>query len=196
MVKKITKTQIIASYLNDYSRSYYLRELASLLKKSHQTIKPYVELLVKEKILIKTERKNIIEFKLNFKNKRLYDYLVIAEKEKLIARLENDTLLRVLYDKINGLFNDNTFIIFGSSVNQIEKAADIDLLVIGRKDIKKEIEDFEEVYNKKIHKVQTNDFKKLGLTLIKEIYAKHLIFNNTEKVIRSFGELYEKNKLV
>ena len=152
--------------------------------------------MVKESILLKTERKNIIEFKLNFKNKKIYDYLVIAEKERLIARLENDTLLRVLYDKISGLFTDNTFVIFGSSVNQIEKSADIDMLVIGKKDMKNEIEDFEEIYNKKIHKVQTTNFKKIGLTLIKEIYAKHLIFNNTEMVIRSFGGLYEKNKLV
>ena len=60
MVKKITKSEIIGLYLNDYSKRFYLRELASLLKKPHQTIKPYVENLVKDKILIKDIRKNIL----------------------------------------------------------------------------------------------------------------------------------------
>ena len=70
------------------------------------------------------------------------------------------------------------------------------MLVIGKSNIKKTINEFEEIYNKKIHKIQVNVLSKLNNTLIKEIYKKHLIFNNTEQVVRFFGELYEKNKLV
>ena len=33
-------------------------------------------------------------------------------------------------------------------------------------------------------------------TFTKEIYKKHIIFNDTEKIIRFFGEVYEQNKLV
>lgn len=76
------------------------------------------------------------------------------------------------------------------------KKGDIDLLVIGRQNISKGIEDFEKVYNRRIHKVQVINMEKLTSTLIKEIYKKHLIFNNTEYVIRFFGGLYEQNKLV
>ena len=44
MVKKVTKNKIIGLFLNNYDKRFYLRELASELKKPHQTIKPYITL--------------------------------------------------------------------------------------------------------------------------------------------------------
>lgn len=196
MVKKITKYKIINLYLNNYSKKYYLRELAFLLKKPHQTIKPYMESLVKEKVLIKEERKNITEYALNFKDKRIIDSLVIAEKEKLGKRLKEDPLLKILFEKLSDFFNKNTFVIFGSAAGKVQKGSDIDLLVVGRQKVTLVTGDFEKVYNKKIHKVQITTLNKLTLTLINEIYKKHLIFNNTEQIIRFFWGLHEKNKLV
>ncbi len=196
MVKKITKSKVVSLYLSNYSKKYYLRELASILKKPHQTIKPYVESLVKEKILVKEERKNITEYSLNFKDKRVVDSLMIAEKEKLGKRLEEDTLLNILFEKLSDFFDKNTFVVFGSAAGKVEEGSDIDLLVIGRQKAASVIKDFEEVYNKKVHRVQVTDFNQLTLTLINEIYKKHLIFNNTEQIIRFFWGLHEKNKLV
>ncbi len=196
MVKKITKSEIINIYKNNYDKKYYLRELASFLQKPHQTIKPYVESLVRENILIKDERKNITEYGLNFKDKKIYDYLTIAEKEILMQRLKKDVILRVLFEKLSKFFKKNTFIVLGSSVDKMSKESDIDLLVIGKGNISKEIKDFEDIYNKKVHKIQTNSIEKMTLTLIKEIYKKHIVFNNTESIIRFWGELYEENKLV
>ena len=196
MVKKITKTKIIWVFTNNYGKTYYLRELANLIGKSHQTIKPYVEELVKEKILFKNIRKNITEYGLNFNNKQVYDYLVIAEKEKLNERLEKDLLLRVLFEKVASFFSKATLVIFGSSAEKTQKESDVDLLVLGDLRVKETINEFEETYNKKIHLIQVKDLSELNKTLIKEIYKKHLIFNNTEKLVRFFGGLHEKNKLV
>ena len=196
MVKKITKPKIILQFISNYDKKYYLREFADLLKKPHQTINPYIAELVKEGILIKNQRKNIVEYCLNFENKQVYDYLVIAEKERLIERLNEDTLLKILFERFSSFFVNNTFLIFGSSVEKFKKLSDIDLLVIGNSDINKTIEEIEEVYNKKIHKIQVNGLNKLNDALIKEIYKKHLILNNTEQIVRFFGGLYEKNKLV
>lgn len=183
-------------YLNDYGKRFYLRELADLLNKPHQTIKPYVEKLVKEGILVKSERRNIVEYSLNFKDKRIYDYLITAEKEVLLERLRKDTYLKILFEKLSIFFEKNTFVIFGSAVDRLQKDSDIDLLVIGKKDVTKVLNDFEEIYNKKIHKVEVSDKNKLTVALIKELYKKHLILNNTEEIIRFFGRLHEKNKLV
>jgi len=196
MVKKITKVKIIAQYASDYSKKYYLRELGSLLKKPHQTIKPYVEELVKEGSLTKNKRKNIVEYSLNFKSKQIFDYIVIAEKERLIEKLKEEPVLKVLYEKLSLHFSDSTFVIFGSSVNKIERGSDIDLLIVGKTNISKIINEFQEIYNKKVHKVQIKDLEKLTPTLTKEIYKKHLIFNNTEQIVRFFGEQHEQNKLV
>ena len=196
MVRKITNTEIIGLFLTDYSKRYYLREMSVLLKKPHQTIKPHLDALVKENILLKNERKNITEYSLNFNNKRIYDYLTIAEKDKFFKRINEDTLIKILSEKFAVFFRSNTFIIFGSAVNKIQPDSDIDLLVIGKQNITKYTDDFAKIYNKKIHKIQINKLNNLTLTLAKEIYKKHLILNNTEEVIRFFGELYEKNKLV
>ena len=196
MVKKITKVKIIAQYASDYSKKYYLRELGSLLKKPHQTIKPYVEELVKEGSLTKNKRKNIVEYSLNFKSKQIFDYIVIAEKERLIEKLKEEPVLKVLYEKLSLHFSDSTFVIFGSSVNKIERGSDIDLLIVGKTNISKIINEFQEIYNKKVHKVQIKDLEKLTPALTKEIYKKHLIFNNTEQIVRFFGEQHEQNKLV
>ncbi len=196
MVKKITKLKIVSLYLNNYDKRYYLRELAELLKKPHQTIKPYIESLVKERILIKNERKNITEYYLNFKDKKIYDYLVISEKERLLERLEEDTQLGILFEKLSEFFKKNTFVIFGSSVEKIRKESDIDLLIVGKQNLSKAIKDFEDIYNKDIHKIQVTNLEKLSTTLAKEILEKHIILNNTEQIIKFFGELHGKNKLV
>jgi len=44
--------------------------------------------------------------------------------------------------------------------------------------------------------MQVSSLKELSLALTKEIYKKHLILNDTEKVIRFFGNLYGQNRLV
>ncbi len=196
MVKKITKENIIGLYLNDYSRRYYLRELASLLGKPHQTIKPHIETLVEEKIIMKNKRKNITEYALNFKNKKIYDCLIIAEKSKLMGQFSEDMLLKVLFEKLSIYFEKNTFVIFGSGSVAKLGSADIDLLVVGKQNMSKNIEDFEKIYHKKIHKIQVSSLAKLTHSLVKEIYKKHIILNNTEQIIRFFGGLYEQNKLV
>lgn len=199
MVKKITKTRILDLYLNDYNQKFYLREIASLLNKPHQTLKPYLEKMVAEKVLVRTERKNIVDYALNLKETRTYDYLIIAEKERLIRRLDKDALLKIFFEKMSLFFVKNTFIIFGSSVKELRKGSDLDLLVIGKQKVDSAIKDFEAVYNKEVHLVKVPNLNKLtqtSFTLTKEIYQKHLILNNTEQIIRFFGELHEQNKLV
>ena len=156
MVKKITKTKIMSCYLNNYGRKCYLQELAELLNKPHQTIKPYAESLVKEKILIKSKRKKILEYSLNLNNKQVYSYLITAEIEKLIEKLREEPILRILYERLSPHFINNTFIIFGSSVNKVEKESDIDLIFIGKANVNELLKEFREIYNKKMHKVHVN----------------------------------------
>jgi predicted nucleotidyltransferase len=196
MVEKFTMNKIIEQYLNDYSKMYYLRELASLLNRPHQTVKPYVDNLVKEGILIKIQRKNITDYGLNFGNGKIYDFLVIAEKEKLISKLKEDIILETLFEKLSPYFANNIFIVFGSSAKKMRKGSDIDLLIVGKSNINNLITNFEDVYNKKIHKIQIVDLDELNKTLISEIFKKHIIFNDTERIVRFFGGLYEKNRLV
>ena len=196
MVEKITESKIITIFLNDYSRRVYLREAASELKKPHQSIKPHIIRLVEKKILIEIKRKNVIEYCLNFKNKIVYDYLTVAEKDKAENYLKSHILIRTLFEKLSKYFKDSSFLIFGSGSERIDKEADIDLLMIGKDNIKKDIGEFEEIYSKKIHMISVKNLKELSFSFVKEIYKKHLILNDTESFIRFFGGLHEQNKLV
>ena len=195
MVKKITYSRIMGLFLEDYSRRVYLGETADELKKPHQTIKPYIKELVRKNILSEKKHGKFLEYALNFKNKLIYDYLTIAEKEKTQEFIEDNPLVSILYEKLSPFFEYSIFIIFGSSVKGIKKSSDLDLFVIG-KNIKEEIKEFEEIYSKKIHLIHAKTLKEVSLTFIKEIYKKHIILNNTEIVLRFIGGLYESNKLV
>jgi predicted nucleotidyltransferase len=195
MVKKVTYPKIISLFLSDYSRRIYLGELADELKKPHQTVKPYIRELVRKNILSEKKHGKFLEYALNFKNKLIYDYLTIAEKEKTREFIEYNPLVSILYEKLSPFFKDSTFIIFGSSVKGMKKGSDLDLFVIG-KNVKEEIKEFQEVYSKKIHLIHAKTLKEVSLTFIKEVYKKHIILNNTETVLRFIGGLYEPNKLV
>jgi predicted nucleotidyltransferase len=194
MVKKITESEIVGLYCNGYGGTYYLREIATLLGKPHQTVKPYLESLVQKKILETHKRKNIVDYRLKRSNPKSFDMIVIAEKEKMMHKLEADSLLDALYEKVASYFKKNTFIIFGSAVDNAKKASDIDILIIGKKP--PTLKEFEEVYNKKVHLVCVTSLSKLNTALSLEIYHKHIIYNNTEFVVNHFRELHEKNKLV
>ena len=196
MVKKITIYKIIQLFTNDYRRKLYLREISRLLGKPHQSLKIYLNELESKKILIKNKRKNISEYFLNLKNKLIKDYIVISEKEKTIEVIEKNILLKSLYEKLWSYFPENTFVIFGSSVNKINKKSDIDLLVIGRSKVNRVLNEFEEIYNKKIHKVQITSLNKLSPAFTKELFSKHIILNNTEEVINFFYKKNEENILV
>lgn len=193
MVKKITKNNILKLFLDDYNKSFYLRELAKLLSKPHQTIKPKLDELYNDNILLKKRRGKILEFSLNTKNKILIEHLSIAEKEVLIDKLNSDALIKVLYEKIERYFNESSFIIFGSATikNDYE---DIDLICIGKSKIEKDIKDFEDTYSKKIHFIKIDSIEKIKKALREEIYKKHIILNDTEKILRKFKD--ERYKLV
>ncbi len=165
--------------------------------------------MVRKNILSEKKHGKFLEYSLNFKNRLIYDYLTIAEKEKTQQFIEDNPLAGILYEKLSSFFKDSTFIIFGSSVKGIKKGSDLDLFVVGKnikkkgsdldlfvvgKNIKEEIKEFEDIYSKKIHLIHAKTLKEVSLTFIKEIYKKHIILNNTEAVLRFIGGLYESNK--
>lgn len=196
MVNKLTESKLIELFLSDYSKRVYLREAAKLINKPHQTIKPYLTSLVKKGILIETRHGSLLEYSLNFKDKSVYDYMTISEKEKTQYFLNSNILLKLLYEKLNPFFKKNTFILFGSVIKQSKTYNDVDILQVGSQSLKKEIAEIEEVYSKKIHLIQIHSLKGLSEALLKEIYKNHIIFNNTEEIINYFGELHGKNKMV
>ncbi len=186
MVRKVTLYSIIGLFRNDYRKTYYLREIAAELGKPHQTIKPYLNQLVERKVLIEERKKKITLYKLNLDNESAFSYVYTSEIEALFTEFAKSQIMHILYEKLIPFFDTNSFIIFGSAAEEVKKDSDIDLLVIGKGRLNEAIAEFEQIYHKKIHLIQIGHLDKLSLSLGEEVFKKHIIFNDTEKIVRFF----------
>ena len=178
MVKKVSIWLTLEPLL--YSEAKHLAEISKELKKAHTTVRK--QLAIFEKMgLVKKEKRGRQTF---YKLKRiplLVDYLIIIEKEKLIRRCKEELVLKEIVENLHS-FN-NSILVFGSAVDSIKKARDIDLLVIGKFD-KKEFELLEKKLNLKFHIINVKSLKRVTETLKKEIIKKHLIIQGSEELIK------------
>jgi len=186
MVRKITKWHAIIPFLGNHQRHLILADMERELKVPHQTIKKYADILVQGKILLKeTKPKNIL-YSLNKENTMTLNYLTSAEKIVLEEALEKSILLKRLYEVLSPHIGENIFILFGSSAGG-RIGEDIDLLSIGKKNVKVTTTSFEKTFGKKIHLLSSKDFS-IGKTLLKEVMKKHIIFSGFERSVQEFWE--------
>ncbi|MFW6282468.1 MAG: nucleotidyltransferase domain-containing protein [Minisyncoccales bacterium] len=184
MVKFYTYLEL---FLYDLNKQINLGEFEKYFKKPHQTIKAHLTKFVKLNVLKEEKKEKLRIYNLNLENPLTKEFIIIAEKERLINFLEQKMLFKTLYEELSPYFNESKILLFGSSVNQ-ENFKDIDLLVISKnQELKKSIKKFEQTYSKKIHLIQTRK-QDLTKTFIKEIRKKHIILNNHEFF---FEVLYE-----
>lgn len=181
MVNNIT---ILNPFLTRPYEKIHLAELSKLTNIPHPTARLWLKEF-EQKGLIKKEIKGRLSlFYLNFEHPNILDYLTILEKDNLINKCE-DLIMRELRDYFNQ--EDCSVIMFGSSVINIKKANDIDLVILGKYN-KKKLKEFSKQINKKIHIINSEDFESLTETLRKEILRKHLFINTCEKTMKNlFG---------
>lgn len=182
MVKNITVLFVLEPFLEEPNEAKHLAEISRELNQPHPTLRIYLNELEKKGILKKTIKGRQTNYKLNFSNSVLIDYLVIVEKNKLIEKIENNLILKEIHNFIQKKYFDNNPIIFGSTVNENKKNNDIDILITGKIE-KKEFINLSNKLNKKIHIINT-ELKDVSKALKEEIIKKHIIINNTEKVLR------------
>jgi predicted nucleotidyltransferase len=112
------------------------------------------------------------------------DYLVIAEKKKLIRKCEESLILKELANYLQQSLPENTkAIIFGSAAENPAKAEDIDLLITGECD-ESEIRKLSKKVGKEIHLVNVRSLQQVTITLKQEIIMKHLLLKGTEDILR------------
>lgn len=179
------KIGVLSLYLEDFSKSFYLREIARLLGKSHVSLIPHLKEFVEGKILnVKKVGKNRM-YSLNFDNYFVCDYLIVVEKLKSIGFLKNNSLLRKFYFEFDSYNLD--IILFGSFARgDFNSESDVDLLVLGdlSSSEKKRIKDFGKSYSRDFHIVNlpVNDFySSKENSLVKEILKNHIILSGADK---------------
>lgn len=178
MVKKVSIWLTLEPLLN--FESVHLAKISRKLKKPHTTVRK--QLAIFEKIgLIEKEKKGRQTFYRLRRNPLLIDYLTIIEKERLIKRCKEELVLKEIVEFLHS-FN-NPVILFGSAVNSVKKARDIDLLVIGKFN-KERLKDLEKKLNLKFHIIGISSLKGISETLKREVIKKHLIIQGSEEWIK------------
>lgn len=184
MVKKYTYLEI---YLDDLHKKVNLNEFENYFKTPHQTIKNHLNEFVNAKILNLEKKARFAFYNLNLNNPLTIEYLIMCEKERLIAFLKKP-LFKRLYELISEFFLNNKVAIFGSSVNA-EKFSDIDILILSKdKKIRRAIDNFSKTYSgASIHIVQTGA-KHLTNSFKIELKKQHIFLNEHGYFIK---ELYD-----
>lgn len=184
METKQTKWFFLIPFLNK-EFPVYLSEISRELKKSHTLVRRYLLNFEKEGILNKKTRGRQTDYSINKDNPLILDTLVLAEKENLIFYSNKSTLIKETIEKVHEA-TDATCLLFGSFVTDPKNSNDIDLLFVGnltKKEVR-ELKNLEKFLNKKFHLIKVSSLKEVNETLKKEILKKHLIINNSEKILK------------
>ena len=172
---------ILESFVDDYNKWIYGRDIAKKLKMNQKTV---------SNILNRLEKENILKFSFEGKNKYYYfnkfnqiikEIIKLIEINRKIKFIEKHEIIKDLFDKLEER-TKNVLIVFGSyASNKQIKSSDLDILVLGRIE---EIKDLEQLYNIKINviKIDKQKFNKND-TLIKEIIENHIILKGNEEFI-------------
>lgn len=190
MVRKITKWEVLFPYLKDYHRSLILADFERELDRPHQTLKKYIDKLVDENVLKVEGRRKHKKYRLNEECYLIFHYLSIAERLRTDKFIENETLVKRLYEKTSPFMSDAKILVFGSYAAE-RSGEDIDLLLVGERtdEIDEALDEFSETY-KHVHKVHVSGKEEIHGRFKKELHKKHIIFNGTDYFIRLFGDMY------
>ncbi len=178
MVKKVSIWLTLEPLLDFEAK--HLAEISRILRKPHTTVRK--QLLIFEKMgLVKKEKKGRQTFYKLRKTPLIIDYLTIIEKERIVRKCKKELVLKEVIEFLHS-FN-NPILIFGSSVSSIEKAEDVDVLIIGKFN-RERLKTFEKKINLRFHITNVHSLREISETLKKEIMKKHLIIQGSEEWIK------------
>ncbi|MEK6817628.1 MAG: hypothetical protein AABX80_02395, partial [Nanoarchaeota archaeon] len=140
----------------------------------------------KEGVVIKQIKGRLTLYKLNYSNPLIIDYMILVEKYKLIKKCSKEILLKEIVSFLHEL--NNLAIIFGSASVNLKNANDVDLIIIDnfKKDnFKKDnFKEFEKKHGVKFHLINLKKLEEITPSLKEEIKKKHLIVQDSEKIIK------------
>ena len=183
MVKKISILFILEPLL--YSQEFmHLADISRKLKMPHTTLRKYLNNFEKIGVVIKQIKGRLTMYKLNYSNPLITDYLQVIEKEKLLRKCNESTLLKEIVLFIHENENENNILIFGSAVEDIKKANDIDLLITGKNNMGDKIKLLEKKLNLEFHIIKVKKLEEINKALKNEIINKHIIVEGIGQIVK------------
>jgi predicted nucleotidyltransferase len=124
LYQKVTQLKVLANFFNHPTEDFYLRELARLLKMSPMTVKRALDVLVKDKMIVREEKKNQILYHANMES-LAYRYAKVSYN---LTWLEKKGIVEYLQDQNPGI---SAIVLYGSfAKGENDRHSDLDLLVI------------------------------------------------------------------
>lgn len=175
-------TDVLVPFLNKPFDTFYQRELSKLTKIPRSTLRNMLIGLEDKGIITSNKKGKQVAYNLNFKNPKLLEYLVIAEKYVILQKCDDSLLFQELKDYlINNI--EGSIIMFGSATQSFNNANDIDIVIVGECDNEK-IDAISAKINKEIHVIKVLELSQISNTLKKELIKKHLLIKNSEELLR------------
>jgi len=180
MVNKLTIHNALEPFLDKPSEKIHLADISRELKQPHPTVRLWLNNLEKHGVLKKKFQGRLTLYSLNLEHQNIIDYLVIAEKKKIISYSEKNPVLAELVSFIQNEIKADC-LIFGSAAENFSNAQDIDLLIIGNET--EPIRKFAERLNKELHIINVPSLDKISKSLKTEITKKHLLVKGSENFV-------------
>ncbi len=188
--KRNKELGILALYLGDYTKQFYLREIIKLTKIPLKTTQDLLSKLEKSKILRSVTRGKNKYFMLNLDNIKTRFYLLQSEIYKTMLFLDKYPLFKTFVKELNP---NTSLIVFGSFAKFVAKSSsDVDILVIstpkGNFDIPSHLLPY------KIHKIDLTYEQFFGGdgTLLKEVAENHVVLNDHSFYVNYMWRKYAK----
>ena len=175
--KRNRELDIIALFLGDYKRQFYLREISKLAKIPLKTTQTLIWHLEKDKILKSMISGKNKYFKLNLENLQTKFYVLQSELHRTAMFIEKYHLFKTFIKEIK---TNVPIIVFGSFAKfKADKDSDLDLLVISKEKVNLPFH----LLAYKAHDIYLDEnslIKSLEKSeiLTKEIQENHIILNN------------------
>jgi len=182
-MRTTNESKVVLRIVKDIEQEYNANNISKVIKISSMGALKILKKLEKDNILVSRKLANISFYNINFENSYAFDYVEFLLKDEAE---HSSSYIRRWVSEIRRIKEAEISVIFGSVLRIGDKAKDIDVLFVVKKEnfdkLRNEIEKLNQLNDKKIHPIyQTEeDFRK---NLIK----KDLIILESIKGIVVFG---------
>ena len=182
-MRTMNESKVVLRIVKDIEQEYNANNISKVIKISSMGALKILKKLEKDNILVSRKLANISFYNINFENSYAFDYVEFLLKDEAE---HSSSYIRRWVSEIRRIKEAEISVIFGSVLRIGDKAKDIDVLFVVKKEnfdkLRNEIEKLNQLNDKKIHPIyQTEeDFRK---NLIK----KDLIILESIKGIVVFG---------
>ena len=160
----------------------HLADISRALGQPHPTVRLWLARLEMQGLLQKTHKGRMSLFHVNLQSPLVLDALAIAEKLALIRKLRESPLLAAVVDAIHAHVQEDS-LIFGSAAEDIKKAGDIDMLILGSAK-QSALQDALAWTKKRAHIIAVSGTGKISPGLRAELIRTHLLIQGTERFVR------------